>query len=84
MTAPSNLGLYVADPLTIAVTNGGSGYTAPPTVGLVSGGDWIRGCRRRRSHGGAVTGILRHRCRLWLYHCSERHHHRRRAPALQQ
>lgn len=33
-----NLGLYVADPLAIAVTNGGSGYTTPPTVGLVGGG----------------------------------------------
>ena len=27
-----NLGLYVADPLTVAVTNGGSGYTAAPAV----------------------------------------------------
>ncbi|MDD5370605.1 MAG: multicopper oxidase domain-containing protein [Anaerolineaceae bacterium] len=29
-----NLGLYVADPLSIAVTNGGSGYTTPPTVNI--------------------------------------------------
>jgi FtsP/CotA-like multicopper oxidase with cupredoxin domain len=27
-----NLGLYTADPLTIAVTSGGSGYTLPPSV----------------------------------------------------
>ncbi len=32
-----NLGLYVADPLSVAVTNGGAGYSAPPTVSFAGG-----------------------------------------------
>jgi FtsP/CotA-like multicopper oxidase with cupredoxin domain len=33
-----NLQLYVADPLSVAITAGGSGYTTPPTVGFSGGG----------------------------------------------
>jgi FtsP/CotA-like multicopper oxidase with cupredoxin domain len=33
-----NLQLYVADPLSVAVTNGGTGYTSAPTVGFTGGG----------------------------------------------
>ena len=33
-----NMGFYVADPLSVAVTSGGAGYTTPPTVAFVGGG----------------------------------------------
>ena len=33
-----NLQLYVADPLNVVLTNGGSGYTAAPAVGFSGGG----------------------------------------------
>ncbi|MFO1433053.1 MAG: hypothetical protein U1F76_23600 [Candidatus Competibacteraceae bacterium] len=33
-----NLSLYVAEPLSISITNGGSGYTLPPTITFTPGG----------------------------------------------
>jgi FtsP/CotA-like multicopper oxidase with cupredoxin domain len=33
-----NLSLFVAEPLHTSVTNGGSGYSAPPAVGITGGG----------------------------------------------
>jgi len=36
-----NLGLYVADPLSVAVTNGGSGYMAAPAVTVTPPNGWV-------------------------------------------
>ncbi len=52
-----NLGLYVADPLSVAVTNGGSGYTAPPAISFTGGGGGGAVANAVMS-GGSVTGIL--------------------------
>ncbi len=52
-----NLGLYVADPLSIAVTNPGSGYTTPPNV-LISGGGGSGATAQALMSNGGVTGNL--------------------------
>ena len=71
-----NLGLYMADPLTIAVTNGGSGYTLPPTVVFNpptgTPAATCRDLRRRRDV------LQRHRRRLRIHRRSERHRRWRR------
>ncbi len=52
-----DLGLYVADPLSIAVTNGGANYATPPTVVLTGGGgsSWVVNSVVSK---GSVTEIL--------------------------
>ena len=54
-----NLGLYVADPLSLAVTAGGSGYTAAPVVSFTGGAGGGTGAAATAvMSGGSVTGIL--------------------------
>ncbi len=54
-----NLGLYVADPLRIALTNGGSGYSITPTVVISPVGSDAGGATATvRLSKGAVTQIL--------------------------
>jgi FtsP/CotA-like multicopper oxidase with cupredoxin domain len=52
-----NLGLYQAEPLSIAVTNGGAGYTITPTVTLIGTIPAGAAAVAQMSHG-SVTSIL--------------------------
>lgn len=52
-----NLQLYVAEPLSVAVTAGGSGYTLPPTVGFTGGGGSGALAVANMSNG-TITSIL--------------------------
>lgn len=52
-----NLQLYVADPLSVAVTAGGSNYTLPPIVGFTGGGGSGATAIAHMSNG-SVTSIL--------------------------
>jgi FtsP/CotA-like multicopper oxidase with cupredoxin domain len=51
-----NLGLYVADPLSVSVTAGGSGYTTPPAVTITGGGGTYTSATATIIDG-AVVGI---------------------------
>jgi len=51
-----NLGLYVADPLSVSVTAGGNGYTTAPTVTITGGGGTYSGASATINNG-QVTGI---------------------------
>jgi FtsP/CotA-like multicopper oxidase with cupredoxin domain len=54
-----NLGLYQADPLTVAVTNGGSGYTSAPAVSFSGGAGGGTGVAATSVIStGSVTQIL--------------------------
>ncbi len=54
-----NLGLYVAEPLSIGVTNGGSGYSAAPTVYFTGGAGGGTGAAATATMStGSVTAIL--------------------------
>jgi FtsP/CotA-like multicopper oxidase with cupredoxin domain len=54
-----NLQLYVADPLTIAVTKGGSGYTAAPAVSFLGGAGGGAGVAATAvMSNGTITSIL--------------------------
>jgi FtsP/CotA-like multicopper oxidase with cupredoxin domain len=52
-----DLQLYVADPLSVAVTNGGSGYTSAPTVGF-SGGGGSGATATATMSTGSVTSLI--------------------------
>jgi FtsP/CotA-like multicopper oxidase with cupredoxin domain len=52
-----NLGLYVADPLSVAVTLGGSGYTSAPSVSI-SGGGGSGAAATAVMSSGAVTSVV--------------------------
>ncbi len=54
-----NLGLYVAEPLSIVVTNGGSGYTSAPSVYFTGGAGGGAGAAATATMStGSVTSIL--------------------------
>jgi len=54
-----NLQLYVAEPLSLAVTNPGSGYTSAPTVAFSGGAGGGTGAAATATvSGGAITDIL--------------------------
>lgn len=54
-----NLGLYVAEPLSLGLTNGGSGYTTPPAVTITapSGGTGAATATALIDSTGAVVGF---------------------------
>jgi FtsP/CotA-like multicopper oxidase with cupredoxin domain len=52
-----NLGLYVADPLSVAVTKAGSGYKYPPLVSFTGGGSSGATAKSVMSTG-SVTGMI--------------------------
>jgi FtsP/CotA-like multicopper oxidase with cupredoxin domain len=53
-----NLGLYEAEPLSIAVTNGGSGYTVAPTVNIVGGAGGTGTTATAIISGGSLSSII--------------------------
>ena len=52
-----SLGLYVADPLSVGVTAGGSGYTAPPIVSFVGGAGPADATAVATISSGSVTSV---------------------------
>ena len=53
-----NLDMYVADPLSVAVTSGGSGYTSAPSVSFTTNGSGSGAAADAVMSSGAVTSFL--------------------------